>query len=507
MTDLLAIVSKAQFEALSKTARPGDRLGLDRYTSTHKALAPLAGGGALFLVTVRPPDEKLWLVAILESPRQEDGAWRAAPSEVPIADVTAVRDQLQFSTGTGIQAKKGALGMSLQTPRQLTEKDAALLRSAAGAMPACAAGPVPAPEPKIESPAKAARAKDAKAAKASGKAPPTPAAPLPPTGPYVPEEPRPFTGEAAQLWQRILADPDDLKTRSVLADLLQEQGDPLGEFLQLSCLLEELSEDDPRRPTLAERVETLRCQHVVPWTREVASIRALRPRQQPYRRAFSIRRGLVESLACTTRALPGLAAAAKVAPIRRLEVDPFGESVRVTGWANALAAMPELARIRDLDLKVESDAEALAVLRSPHLVRLERLVVAGVPDSHALLSEIVQNKACAQLQDLQVSASSAPKQPPPFDRLAALPLRTLSLGRAGVGPAEAQAIAGMKTLQSLTLHDEALGLTGARALAAAAGLSGLRGARLRAARSRRRAWPRSRRRRRSPRSRRWCWAR
>ena len=59
MTDLLVIVSKAVFEKSSPRAAVGDVLDLDRYVSTHKALEPLREGGRLFLVTVRPPDEKL----------------------------------------------------------------------------------------------------------------------------------------------------------------------------------------------------------------------------------------------------------------------------------------------------------------------------------------------------------------------------------------------------------------------------------------------------------------
>jgi uncharacterized protein (TIGR02996 family) len=174
MPDVMAIVSKAVFEQTTKRGGGGDVgsvLPLDRYSSTHKALSPLAGGGALFLVTVRPPDEKLWLVAVLEGPELRSDGWYAAPNTVPIADVSAVRAKLRFTTGTGIQAAKGALGMSLQTPRALTPDDAALLRSASGAKasgsgskkskatatPAKAAAPLPDPAP----PARAGRKAEA----------------------------------------------------------------------------------------------------------------------------------------------------------------------------------------------------------------------------------------------------------------------------------------------------------------------------------------------------------
>lgn len=141
----MAIVSKAVFEQLAKQkggATLGARLGLDRYGSTHKALAPLAEGGALFAVTVRPPSEALWLVAVLEQPTLRDDGWYASPSAIAITDVSHLKDQLRFASGKGLTAAAGALGMSLQTPRTLSAEDEALLRAAAGT--AAAAQPAPA---------------------------------------------------------------------------------------------------------------------------------------------------------------------------------------------------------------------------------------------------------------------------------------------------------------------------------------------------------------------------
>lgn len=132
----MAIVSKAVFEKDAKIggriAGAGEVVPLARYLSQNKGLAPLGGGGALFLVTVRPPDEKLWLVAVLESPSFSGSSWDAAVNTTPITDVGGLKERLRFATGSGITAKPGALGMSLQTPRVLTEEDVALLRGAAG---------------------------------------------------------------------------------------------------------------------------------------------------------------------------------------------------------------------------------------------------------------------------------------------------------------------------------------------------------------------------------------
>jgi hypothetical protein len=57
--DVLAIVSKAIFERDARGLSLGDVWPVDRYTSANKGLQTLADGGRIFLVTVRPPDERL----------------------------------------------------------------------------------------------------------------------------------------------------------------------------------------------------------------------------------------------------------------------------------------------------------------------------------------------------------------------------------------------------------------------------------------------------------------
>src|SRR5688500_18859166 len=112
----MAIISKAIFEkAAGKAPTVGTKLLMDRYVSTNKALDAVAGGGKLYLVTVRPPDEALWLVAILEKPKHDGAQWIAKPSQIPITDISKLRAKIKFESGVGITAKKGALGMSLQT--------------------------------------------------------------------------------------------------------------------------------------------------------------------------------------------------------------------------------------------------------------------------------------------------------------------------------------------------------------------------------------------------------
>ncbi len=133
MASVMAIVSKALFEKMvPKGVKPGVVVDIDRYKSANKAFAGLGAGDAVFLVTVRPPDEALWLVGILEGPKRTGDDWISASNATPISDLTAAVGQLVFESGAGLHAKKGALGMSLQTPRVLAPADVALLRGLAG---------------------------------------------------------------------------------------------------------------------------------------------------------------------------------------------------------------------------------------------------------------------------------------------------------------------------------------------------------------------------------------
>lgn len=155
MANVMAIVSKAVFDKMVGKAKPklGDVLSTNQYVSNNPRLESVKGGGALFLVTVRPPDEALWLVAILETPKHNGTAWVSSANTVAMTDIGKLKDKLKFDSGNGIQAKPGALGMSLQTPRVLTDADVALLRAATGggASSAKSAGAEPAKEPATKS--------------------------------------------------------------------------------------------------------------------------------------------------------------------------------------------------------------------------------------------------------------------------------------------------------------------------------------------------------------------
>src|SRR5262245_13095435 len=89
MPEFVAIVSKAVFEKEAKGLGIGEVWPTDAYASSSRALAPLASGGSLFLVTVRPSGV-LWLVAILDNPVFSRDAYRAEANVTPIHDLTDV---------------------------------------------------------------------------------------------------------------------------------------------------------------------------------------------------------------------------------------------------------------------------------------------------------------------------------------------------------------------------------------------------------------------------------
>jgi Leucine-rich repeat (LRR) protein len=218
MADVMAIVSKAVFEKMAgKAPVAGTQLHMASYTSANKNLEVLASGGRLFLVTVRPPNEALWLVAILEQPKFDGNAWVAAPSPIPITDISALRDKLKFESGKGITSDPGALGMSLQTPRQLTALDVSLL----------VGGPPPPPPP------------DAKR--------------------ETDDRPR-----KAALIQAMLDDPESDLPRQVFADERLLHNDPRGHLILLDlALAKPLS--IRKRAQLTERRDALLEEHGKTW--------------------------------------------------------------------------------------------------------------------------------------------------------------------------------------------------------------------------------------------------
>jgi hypothetical protein len=109
----------------------GEVAPLERYLSKNKRLTTVADGGSLYLVTVRKPGETLVLVAVLEEPEFVGDRWVGKPNRVAMTDISDLVDKFEFDNGAGLNARPGRLGMSLQTPRILSDSDVALLDKSA----------------------------------------------------------------------------------------------------------------------------------------------------------------------------------------------------------------------------------------------------------------------------------------------------------------------------------------------------------------------------------------
>ncbi len=310
---IMAIVSRAVFDKQAPKAAVGQVLPFDRYTSGNKALEPLGRGGRLFLFTVRPEGEALWLVAVLEQLTFQGDAWvAAAPNRVPATDISSLKGQIKFESGKGITAKAGALGMSLQTPRALAESDVALILALAGG-----------------------------------------AAPAAPSAPVVPDA-------SAELIKAILVAPESNGPRLVYADWLQEKGDPRGEFITTQVSLGGELEFPSRRIELKRRERELLAEHRERWAAPV----------KEWAGQYTFRRGFLDEIRADAASL--VAHGAEVLgrePVMRLWVDEVGKKE-----ASALASAPWMSVVRRLRLRGDlGDAGVSALAGSSHLAALVSL--------------------------------------------------------------------------------------------------------------------------------------
>jgi uncharacterized protein (TIGR02996 family) len=450
MADMMAIVSKAVFEkAAGKSPRVGTRLGMDRYVSTNKNLERLGEGGKLYLVTVRPPDEALWLVAILDHPRFDGAQWIARPCDIPITDITTLKNQLVFESGKGLPTKQGTLGMSLQTPRAVTGNDVRLLDSAAGLAAA------PATE------------------LATGRE----------GFPAAPEEVA-STGAGSRralLLQAVLADPDNEAARQVYADALVAANDPRGELILFDTAL-----TGPlsiwKRERLARRKAELMKQHGKAWF--------------PYKVQTRISRGFVVAAAGSLKKLeaaaPQLFAAEPVTEIQVSGVKGVtgARKLLAASWLprihklivrgeiasdgfEALVTSAQLANLRELNVVSNAIAgEALAALRG-NLPRCRMLALSNNPIGSGVTG-LVQWQHLNELEtlylgrcELTARAVAQLLDGPALDQLDRLALTDNELGNAAVGELVSRA-GRLPALRSLELRRTGIGTAAVRQLLEAA---------------------------------------
>lgn len=150
-----------------------------------------------------------------------------------------------------------------------------------------------------------------------------------------------------ELLLQIIERPDDDALRLVLADRLNDVGDPLGELIHVQLGIERIQRGEAAGDWLAlkRRERELVQQHGVSWQQQAA----------PFARKLTMKRGLPHALSCSLDALLKDGGLTVLAPIRQLELD------RVD--AEELSWLLALPLIRRLDTLIIGGLRGFALVR------------------------------------------------------------------------------------------------------------------------------------------------
>jgi uncharacterized protein (TIGR02996 family) len=171
-----------------------------------------------------------------------------------------------------------------------------------------------------------------------------------------------MSAEADQLWAGALNQPDDDLPRLVLADYLEEHGDPRGGFIRTQCHLALMPVTAPGYSEAKQREAALLAAHREHW------LQALRPGVERAR----FWRGFVEEAQATPMAFVSHGQEwRRLEPLRELHLHQSGVMPRDT--IEALVRVPALRGVTTLKLNTDrgirdEDVEHLA--RCPHLAGL-----------------------------------------------------------------------------------------------------------------------------------------
>ncbi|MFO0552313.1 MAG: TIGR02996 domain-containing protein [Polyangiaceae bacterium] len=224
-----------------------------------------------------------------------------------------------------------------------------------------------------------------------------------------------------ELFAAVVANPDDVAARLVLADALHEIGDVRGELIQLQHRHDQLAERHPERAALAFKIKRLVAAHASTLAGEVAR----------YAAAWELTGGFVSEVTMTAASFgrhgPRLFAAH---PIETLRLRPLDRaSLEVLAAEPALAILrglwlhghrgelsraplgrsPNLAslavlRLTDVELEATHAREALAQIAAP---RLARLVVRGAPLAPSVLFGLAENVAAPPIERLELACKGS----------------------------------------------------------------------------------------------------
>jgi uncharacterized protein (TIGR02996 family) len=249
----------------------------------------------------------------------------------------------------------------------------------------------------------------------------------------------------------IVAAPDDDLPRLVYADFLDECGEPgaaaRAEFIRLQCELERCSVNDDRRAALRERADDLRRGHARVWVRELR-------RAQLGLSKWTFRRGFLHAVAVPAQRFPDVAGPLfRLAPTVRAVTLVHG-----SGTVKRLIETPDLAKVAELNITQMCTcglcpilAELRSLFASPLLARLTHLTVAKDRIDAETLTALVASPHLRTLQSLDLSQND--------------------IGLAGV---RVLAAGGFTQLRELNLRVNGISASGGQVLARAAWLKGLR---------------------------------
>jgi uncharacterized protein (TIGR02996 family) len=222
---------------------------------------------------------------------------------------------------------------------------------------------------------------------------------------------------AEGLLQDVLARPQDDAPRLRYADWLDEQCDPLGEFIRVQCRLASLPANHRLALELERREHELLAQHEADWAADLPL----------YVEWWTFRRGFVHEVGLTSEKF--LAHGGELfrrAPIQEFHIDGVrgameslasssyleqatyldlsNNAVRDQG-ARALAGSPHLKRVRGLNLSSSGigDAGFKALVTSPHLTGLRELYLADNRISSAGVRALAHSPLARCLEVLHLS--------------------------------------------------------------------------------------------------------
>ncbi len=289
----------------------------------------------------------------------------------------------------------------------------------------------------------------------------------------------------------------DDRPRLVYADFLDDSGEPeRAELVRVQLALARLGEDDPRRPALSDRQAELLAKNRAEWTAHLAGLAD----------SVDYRRGVPDSASVDAATFldrgHDLFARLRVRRLRLLNCGPVMPK---------LAGSPLLAQVRELDLcNAELGNAGLALLaRSPHLKHLDSLDLGFNALDDAGVETLARSYLLPNLTQLALNDNDritgdgleALAESPHFAGLTVLDVSGNDIGEVGVravvasaamarlrsfrananpiGDAGLTALAGspligrmIHTDPKLELRGNAIGPTGAAALAACPALAG-----------------------------------